>query len=188
MHKDTQDIFNCGKTQDEIRIDAAKKILIKAGYRILDPIVVNPEIKTIAQLKNYFYMRFYSKYPAKQRDIMPNPALDMKIVSGFVEAQIGGAGKDRAIQECVALIDTLFDYEDKFNFKYPIKDIGILGQGKMAWITAKAIDILNKARKASVEKEMDKRASQLENDIRVDSDEIENKLDAMIRQMEANNG
>ena len=182
------DIFSEGKSQSEVFIDAAKDILLKHGYRILDPIVINDKITTVRHLRDYFYKRLDSKYPNRQRKNAPNIKMDMKIVSDFVASQMHGASKERAIQECIEIVDTLFDQEEDFRFKYPLDGIGVLGQGKLAWITVKAIELLNKKRCAEKSKEINEKAEAIENDTEIDVDDRLSMLDAMLEKMEANNG
>jgi len=188
MVNDQPDLFADGKSIEEVRIEAAKEILLKAGYRIIDPVVINDKITNKRQLRDYFYMRLDSKHPNRQRRRMPNIKFDMQIIGRFVDSQMNGVSEKVAIQECVSIIDTLFDYEEEFKFKYPLTDIGILGQGKMSWITEKAIDLLNKKRQQSVEKETNKKADAIENSYDIDVKERLDNLDALLKKMEANNG
>lgn len=180
---DQMDMFSKGKSMDEVFIDAAKDILLNHGYRVLDPIVINDKIINTKDLRDYFYKRLDSKYPNRQRHNAPNIKMDMKIVGDFVKAQMVGAGKSRAIQECVEIIDVLFDQEADFNFKYPINDVGILGQGKLSWITAKAVELLNKKRSAILSREINEKADAIENDIEIDVEDRLGKLDAMLENM-----
>lgn len=181
------DIFANGKSQDEVYIDAAKDILLTRGYRILDPIVVNDKITTVTHLVDYFYRRLYSKYPNSQKTNAPNIKMDMHIMSDFVKSQMNGAGEKRAIQECIEIIDTIFDQEELFHFKYPI-NIGVLGQGKLAWITMKAVELLNNKKYAEKAKDINEKASAIENDTGVDIEDRLSMLDAILERMETTNG
>jgi hypothetical protein len=188
MIEDQTDLFSGGKSIEETRIDAAKEILLSAGYRLIEPIMINEQIVTQKRLRDYFYMRLDSKYPNRCLRRPPNIKYDMQIISRFVKSRMDGASEKRAIQECVAIIDALFDYEDDFNFKYPISDIGILGQGKLAWITEKAITIIEIKKNEKIAKEIYRKADEIENDCTVDVKERMNNLDALLENMEANNG
>lgn len=188
MTKDQQDLFSMGKSVEEARIEAAKDILTNAGYRIIDPVTVNSEISNNQKLRDYFYMRLDAKHPNRQRRRMPNIKFDMRIIGKFVESQMSGISKKSAIQECVSIINILFDYEEEFNFKYPIADIGILGQGKMSWITEKAIEMLNRKRNTTVDDEARRKADAIEESYEIDADEITHNLDDLLEKMEANNG
>jgi len=177
------DLFSNGKSVNEVRIEAAKDILIRAGYRVIDPININSEVTTKKQLRDYFYLRLDSKYPNRHLLHPPNIKYEMQIISRFVESRMHGASEKRAIQECVEIIDALFNYEDEFNFKYPISDIGILGQGKLAWITEKALTIIAKKRYEKIETEMYRKADEIENDCEIDVEEKINNLDALLENM-----
>lgn len=182
------DIFGGDKPQKDIRIEAAKEVLLKEGYRILDPIVVNDKIITLRQLRDYFYMRLDSKYPNRRKTALSNTTLDMTILSRFVKSQMYGASKFRAMQECVEIIDIIFDHEEEFNFKYPIVSIGILGQGKLAWVTARAVELLNKKRYEEMSKKINSQASEFENDTDIDEIEFEDKLNIMLKKVGIDNG
>jgi len=188
MNKDQRDLFSKCESLEEVRIEAAKEILKRAGYRIIDPVIVDGSITNKRKLRDYFYMRLDSKYPNRQRRRVPNIKYDMQIIGRFVESQMNGVSEQSAIQSCVAIINTLFDYEEEFRFKYPVTDIGILGQGKMSWITEKAIELLNKKNYAIIESESNKKADAIENSYEIDADEITHNLDALLEKMEANNG
>ena len=188
MTKDQPDLFSDGKSIEATRIDAAKDILLAAGYRIIDPITINDQITTQRRLRDYFYMRLDSKYPNRRLLRPPSIKYDMQMVSRFVKSRMNGASEKRALQECVVIIDALFNYEDDFNFKYPISDIGILGQGKLAWITEKALTILDRKRHEKIAKEMYKKADKVENACDIDAEERMNNLDTLLENMEANNG
>ena len=188
MTDDQADLFSNGKSVEKARIEAAKEILIKAGYRIIDPVVVNDKIKNKRQLRDYFYMRLDAKHPNRQRHRVPNIKYDMQIIGRFVDSQMDGINKQAAIQECIAIIDALFDYEDEFNFKYPITDVGILGQGKLSWITEKVVEFLNRKRYESCELIANEKAEKIENSYEIDAKEVSDHLDDLLKKMEVNDG
>jgi len=181
-------MFSNNKSIEKARIDAAKEILIKVGYRIIDPLIVNKDITNAKQLRDYFYMKLDSKYPHRLRVRLPNIKFDMQLISRFIESQMDGTNKFTAIQQCVDIINMLFDNESDFNFKYPITDIGILGQGKLSWITSKAVELLNKRRCELLENEIYKKADLLENECEVNADDVSNNLDNLLLKMGDNNG
>jgi len=183
----TVDVFT-DLSVSEAQIVDAKETLMKAGYRVLPPLIVNGEIDSKQKLINYFYMRLDSKHPDRQRRRVRNPGFDMAIASKFVESQMEGTNESTAIQQCVSIIDVLFDYESEFNFKYPVTDIGIFGQGKLSWITTKALTILSRKRNASFEKDAEKKIEAIEDAYQVDSSEISNNLDALLKKLEENDG
>ena len=142
--------FYVVKNREEI-----KQLAIKFGYRVFDPIRVKTDVDSISKIARYFYTRLYKKYPNRNRIL--NFGRDNSIAKQFVESRMKGVDKKVAIQECVGIIDVIFDYEEQFNFKYSIIDMGILGQSKMSWVTEKAISILNYER----EKENERRAEEI---------------------------
>ena len=135
--------------------EEVKQAVIKLGYRVFDPIRVKTDVDSISKIARYFYTRLYKKYPNRNRIL--NFGRDNFIAKQLVESRMKGVDKKVAIQECVGIIDVIFDYEEQFNFKYPIIDMGILGQSKMSWVTEKAISILNYER----EKENERRAEEI---------------------------
>ena len=186
MNIDTQDIFTGGKSLDEIRIETAKDVLMEAGYKILSPITVDGSINTITKLCDYFYKRLYTKYPNRITKRVHNITKDMTLMNSFVECFMDGASKARAIQEAIEVIDVIFDHEEEFNFKLDIVDTGILGQKAVGWITSKAIDILNKQRMKKESKKINDHVEALEN-CDINTDEIDSKLDRLLKKMEDNN-
>jgi len=183
---DTTDIIT-GLSEEESRIDAAKKILMEAGYRISPPLVVDSKIDSVQKLLNYFYMRLDAKHPSNKQSLR-STVFDLGIMSKFVQSQCSGTSYATAIQTCVSLINVLFDYEHEFNFKYPISDVGILGQGKMAWVTAKAFTILSAKQTALLEQSSVQKCKDIEESYAVSSDAISSDLDEMLKNMEENNG
>ena len=183
---DQEDVFSVGGIK-QAHINAAKDILLAAGYRIIKPEIVNGEITSKRKLRDYFYMRLNEKHPTRQLRRVPDIILDMKLVGQFVDSRLdGGITEKDAIQECVAIINVLFDQEDEFKFKYPISDIGILGQGKMAWITAKAISLLNKNKDARAEQDALKMSDEIEDSNVIDIKEQSNYLDSLLKNLEGN--
>jgi hypothetical protein len=106
----------------------------------------------------------------------------MKITSLFLDAimEDGTVGKKAALQKCVDIIDVIFDYEEEFKFNYPIRDIGVLGQNKLGWITQKAIEILNRNRYDEIKSKSDKMLKKLENSIEIDLDSKAIELEKML--------
>jgi len=184
-----QDVFNPNMSPEEIRIAEAKMILIKAGYKIVEPLVVNESVNNLSKLLNYFYMRLFTMYPGKQLTTIKNFQKDMKLISKFVEARKVNMNEQAAIQECVAIIDAIFDYSWEFNFKQPIT-IGVLGQVKSGWITEKAIFILNRELVKKDEEEVERRMKEVEDgyEEKVDVKKTADRLDKILAKMEESNG
>ena len=182
-----QDAFNPDTTPEKIRIEEAKKILIEVGYKIVEPLMVNENVNNLPKLLNYFYMRLFTKYPDKQLTTIKNFQKDMKLIKKFVESRKVNMNEQAAIQECIAIIDTIFDHEEEFNFKQSIT-IGILGQAKSGWITEKAIFILNSRLEKEREGEAERKIEEIENSYEVDLGERASKLDKILARMEESNG
>lgn len=174
---------------EEIRIEEAKKILIEAGYKIAEPLVVNENVNNLSRLLNYFYMRLFTRYPEKQLTTIKNFQKDMKLISKFVEARKVNMNEQSAIQECVAIIDVIFDYENEFKFRQPIT-IGVLGQAKSGWITEKAVFILNRELVKKDEEEVERRMKEVEDgyEEKVDLKKTANRLDKILAKIRGNNG
>ena len=68
----------------------------------------------------------------------------MALASSFVEArqEADGLTKELALQQCAAIIKTIFEEEEKFNFSFPIT-FSVLGQKNCGWITELAIKLIN---------------------------------------------
>jgi hypothetical protein len=201
------DAFSVGKSVDEVQIDnamsvlqkagymvartaeEAKEIAIDCGYKVSDPVVVNDRVVNLRDLRNYFYMRLWNKYPNRQSyHLEGNIKNEMRAFKLFVESrEETGLNRFNAIQECVKIIDTIFDHADKFRFNKPI-DLRVLGQGKAGWITHKAILIMNDERKKRQEKEIKEMMDKHEEEFEVDLAEKANELDMLLSRMEANNG
>jgi hypothetical protein len=92
-----------------------------------------------------------------------------------------------AIQECVEIIDTIFDYADRFKFNKPI-DLRVIGQGKAGWITHKAVLIMNDERQKQQEKEIKEMIEKHDEEVEIDLNEKANELDMLLSKMGVNNG
>lgn len=162
-----------------------KQIAIKFGYRVFDPIKVKTDVDSIPKIVRYFYTRLYKKYPDRNR--MLNFGRDNSIAKQFVESRMKDVSKKVAIQECVDIIDVIFDHEDQFNFQYPINDMGILGQSKMSWVTEKAISILNYEREKEKERRFEERYREWERAHPIDLKARSRELAEMLAAIEKSN-
>ena len=177
------DLFGGGKSTDEVQFEKAIEIIQCAGYRVVktkeeskdlaiehgyavsEPRIVNEQVVTLKDLRNYFFMRLWTKYPGRQTHYYENWQQELRMMRLFVEAiELRGLNRSSAIQRGIEIIDTIFNYEEEFRFKSPIS-IRVLGQGKAGWITGKAIEILNKQLEKRVESEMRQRADRLEDEL-----------------------
>jgi len=206
MNLDQQDLFGEGKSVDEIQLEEAIKIIEKAGYRVArdaeearqiaiesgwqvtEPILVNDKVMTIKDLRNYFFMRLWSKYPNRYKYYVDNVKNEFRMMRLFIESRESkGLNRFNAIQQCVAIINAIFDHEEEFNFKNPI-DIGVLGQAKAGWITEKALYIVNNELLKEREKKAERMIAEIEDNNKIDPREKGRKLDELLAKMEANNG
>lgn len=208
--KDLQiDAFSNGKSNTEAQIEAAKILLMKhnykvirtaeeakelaveSGYKVSDPIVVDDKIVSLKDLRNYFYLCLWSKYPYRQSHYLEgNWKSELRIFKLFVESrELSGLNRFNAIQECVRIINTIFEYSDQFNFKNPI-DIRVLGQDKSGWITQKALSIINEQSLKTQAQETDELLNKIDEDhiSKTDLKEKASELDALLSNMEENNG
>ena len=201
------DAFGDGKSVDEVQLENALNVIQKAGYRIAktreetkdlaiehgykvsDPAVVNDKVVTIFDLRNYFYMRLWNKYPNRQaHHIEGNIKNEMRVFKLFVESrEKTGLNRYKAIQECVEIIDTIFDHAEKFKFNKPI-DLRVLGQGKAGWITQKAILIMNDEHQERQKREIQEMIDKYDEEFEIDLNEKANELDMLLAKMEVNNG
>lgn len=137
------ELFATSEELEVKRLEDSKELLISKGYRVEDP----PEsfkfnIKSIDGLIEFFYSRMSLKHPALKQ-VSRRKARDRKIMSEFVKARmVKGINRERAMDECAEMVEILFKYEERFKFKYPVVSIGILGQGKLKWVTDKIEDYL----------------------------------------------
>ncbi len=205
MVEDQFDMFNKNKSVIEAQInsaivllkecgysivkgpDAVRDLAIKHGYKVTAPMVVDGKIANMRDLRNYFFKRLFTKYPAYAISYIENINHEMRMIKYFVESrEKTGLNRFYAIQECMAIIDVIFDYEKEFNFKKPI-DIRVLGQKKSGWITEKALNILKAKLQKSREEELQKKIEEREDN----SLNLKNKskeLGAILSKMEADNG
>jgi len=134
--------------------EEARDLAIDVGYKVLDPIFTDNKITTLKDLRKLFYTRLYEKYRLEDNSyLFGNYQIDLKYLRLLVEErELEGLNRFNAIQEAAAIINVIFDNLDEFNFDR-IPDIRILGQKKMAWVTDKALRLLNaKTEKAKFEK------------------------------------
>ena len=164
-------------------LEDIKNWLIEKGYKVLDPIIINCEINGTKKLCDYFYSRLYGKYPERQFTTIRNTKMDMKLIKDFIKSREIGLNKKNAIQECVAIIDTIFDFEEEFSFEKDIT-IGALGQASASWVTEKALFILNREAENVEEKRVDKMFEEIE-EKGIDLGERSNKLKEILNNLEA---
>ena len=205
MDLDQQDLFGAGKSTEEVQleeavklveksgyrvakdVEEAKAIVVESGYQVTDPLLVNDKVETLIDLRNYFFMRLWSRYPSRQQYSVDNIKSDLRLIRFFVESrEEKGLNRFNAIQQCVAIINIIFSYEEEFCFKDRI-NIGVLGQAKSSWITEKALYILNTNLQKEEELEIERRIDEIEDSRKIDLKAISKELTELLANMEANN-
>ncbi len=161
--------------------EEAKEAAVEAGYKVIDPIVANENVKSIPDLRNYFYHRLWNKYPGRTAYHMEgNLPMELRQFRLFVESrEANGLNRFNAIQECVALIDIIFDETDEFKFKEPI-DIRVIGTGRCGWIVQKASLILSKKIQAKSEETLEKLIEEYENTDKIDLNKKAREIEQML--------
>jgi len=166
----------------------AKKKAIEAGYHVTDPLMINNKIVTLKDLRDYFFMKLWTKYPENQKFYVSNFKTEFRLIRLFVESrEKTGLNRFYAIQECISIIDIIFEHIKEFNFKSPI-DIRVLGQAKSSWITEKALYILNNKRLEEEKKKMDRKIEEIERHKEINLEERSKQLEELLINMEDNNG
>jgi hypothetical protein len=206
MNSNQPDLFGNGKSTEEVQVEGsiklleklgyrvsktaeeAKAIVVECGYQVTDPLLVNNKVVTLTDLRNYFFMRLWSKHPSSQQYSIDNIKSDLRLIRLFVEArEEKGLNRFNAIQQCVAIIDIIFNYEEDFCFKEPIS-IGVLGQAKSGWITEKALYILNTNLRKEEELEIERRVDEIEASVKIDLKARSKELAELLANVEADNG
>ncbi len=151
---DQKTMFN---TDPEAKIEeACAKYLKYRGFRVVEPKLFTAKIKSNDTLIEYFYDLLFRKHP-KDHVTSYNQARDRAIASRFVEGRMvmTGASKEYALNECGAIIKTVIKNEEEFKFKFPLS-FAIFGNNKLAWVTNKAVEILNRNLSKKEEKEAER--------------------------------
>jgi len=185
-----QDIFAGDKSTDEIRIEESKRILMDYGYKIVEPLEINNSVKDIPDLRKYFYARLWNKYPDRMQYYTQHYKEEIKIVSDVVKSREVNTNRNTAIQECVVIIDTIFDNEDMFKLERPIININIL---RIGWIINFAISIMNMEKSKEEEIIRVKMVEEIEDKYMKDNYELvlkakAKKLDKILAGMKKSNG
>lgn len=206
MDLDQQDLFGDGKSTDEIQLEEAiklveksgrrivenvedvRKLAVESGYQVTEPMLFNGSVKTIKDLRNYFFMRLWSKHSSRQQYYVDNLENELRMIRLFIESrEKKGLDRFNAIQQCVAIIDIIFEHEEDFCFKDPI-GIGVLGQAKSSWITEKAVYILNTKLQKEEEKKAKRMIDAIEASKPIDLKSKSKELAELLANVEADNG
>lgn len=150
-----------GKSDMEQLNEACVKYLKFKGYKIVKPINRFHNVKTLDELICFFYSRLDSRHPECVNSYR-SMTKDRVTAKKFVEARMNASGinKKEALNECVEIVKTLFDYESEFHFKYEM-NFKMFGQDKLGWITDKAIQIINRESRFRKEDLAEKRSEEM---------------------------
>lgn len=143
------------KTKEDV-IEACVNYLKYNGYRIIYPVeAIRKKIINIELLIDYFYAKL-SKLHSESESVYVHRGRDLGIAKAFIDSRIQSTGfsKLEAIKECVCIIDTVFEFEEEFNFKYNL-NFSMFGQANQGWITAKALEIMDRERLKYEESKLD---------------------------------
>jgi len=168
-------------------VNELKESTIEAGFQVTDPFMVNDKIVSLKDLRDYFFMKLWTKYPERQKFYVSNFKTEFRLIRLFVESrEQTGLNRFYAIQQCVALIDIIFEHEKEFNFKTSV-DIRVLGQAKSAWITEKALYILNNKILEEEKRKVDRKVKEIEQHKEINLEERSKQLEELLANMEENN-
>lgn len=176
LNFDNGDVFKSNKEQfDEIE-GICVEIVKMFGYKVISPSDKYRDIDGPIGLLNFFNSVLQYKHP----EYIPsnvNIPKNRKIIRKFINSRIeaSNVSEKEAIKECAEIIETIFLYEDRFNFEYVI-DIGILGQANLGWVTDLAVNIINNRKKKEKEKEVDEFFKKLDEKLDNDCDKEVSKL------------
>jgi hypothetical protein len=130
----------------EFAITAARicvEYLKGQGYSVSPPHNNPIKIAKLDELIATFYGFIRNNYP-RQMWSHPNEKKDRPIAKAFVERRMEADGIDRktALDQCGFIVRTVLQHPDIFKFE-SAPSFGIFGQAKMAWITDRALQIIN---------------------------------------------
>jgi len=209
MNNSQMDLFSNGKTVDEVQLekaieviegveyfvvkneDDAKRIAMAYGFKVSEPLIINSEVKNYRDLRNYFFARLWTNHPEiKNTYINGNWKNEYRTIRLFVESrEKTGLNTYMAIQECVAIIDAIFENEDQFNFSRT-PGLWVLGQAKAGWITDKAVGIVNMSREKRLKEDLEKKFEFMEEEYEKEMDltKTSDMLDKILNNLEEGNG
>lgn len=139
-----------------VLIDACKRFLTYKGYKTVEPLVKEFNVKKADDLIVLFYNFLYYYHP-ELTNVYRDVNVNRKLAGLFVKSRMTASGinKKEALNECASIIKTIFEHEEEFKFDRPIT-FDILGQKNCGWITDKAIQIINKNKLNGDEERRDK--------------------------------
>lgn len=133
------------------------EFLRERGYSVIKPTHYPLKVTKLDDIINLFYLLFNKHYPTFAAPYN-SEARDRKIAKLFIESRMkaDGISRTKALEQCAAIIETVFKNKDSFNFD-PYPTFGVFGQQKLGWITEKALGFVNKDLEKFKEIETDKK-------------------------------
>lgn len=152
---DQESLFNSGKN---ILLEACVEYARFHGCAIKLPQEYPIKIIKLDDLIQLFYLLFQKNYP---KFTVPYNSIgrDRKVAKLFVESRMAAEGINRtkALEQCASIIEAFYRYKSSFKFD-PAPTFGVFGQGNMAWITSKLLNLMNKEIEEIREKETERLA------------------------------
>lgn len=149
-----QQLAVLGDPEEALR-KACSEYLRSKGYKVVAP-DYRIYAKTPEDLVTYFYDKYSTVYNISGASPVyrNNIKRDLSTAKKFIASRMEASGVDRAtaIRECADIITAVIEHHKEFGFKYALS-FSIFGQDKLAWVTQKAVDIINNARIDSKEDE-----------------------------------
>lgn len=136
-------LFSNGNSKLEKLEQACVSYLKHKGYKIIEPVIYKYNIKKLEGLIKLFYLLLDRAHP-EYTNIYRNLDKDRVVMKRLIESRLknNNLSKEAVLNECAEIIDTIFEHEVEFKFRFPIS-LGMLGQKNCGWITEKAIQIMN---------------------------------------------
>ena len=179
-------IFSNADSDSQLK-EACVRYLRSEGYTVVSPRSFTRKMKDTKDLVVYFYSLLNSKHPDLYMTTY-NKSKDLSIAKKFVEGRMSLTGYDKnyALNECGEIIKTVIDNEEVFNFTN-VPSFYIFGQANMAWVTERALRIMN----VKLKEEEEARGEVLRSKMIESQDPSEmgfGDLDEILSKMEAVNG
>ena len=161
------------------------------GYSVKPPQQYPDKIKRLDDLISLFYLLFQKHYPNFS---VPYNTLsqDRRLAKLFINSRMEASGlsKEKAMEECAAIIETFFKYKDRLNFE-SAPNFGVFGQQNMAWVTNRILEFMNAELKEIEEKKNEKLIA--EHTARLEASGVQfgwtkNQLDEMYERIGGKNG
>lgn len=164
---------------------ACKELLKEKGYQVRNRLPDEVKIKSTEDLIHLFYNRLSRKLFNNTIDYRNPKMKDLATAKQFVESRmdVSDLGHLAALQECAEIIEVIFKHYEDFNFKYPI-NFGIFGQSKMAWVTEKAMSVINREKVREKDILVSKMQDEIEKEYGKEMETSMDELDEIIARLE----